>query len=422
MAITRDQVQALRCVAAVGSAYLVQGIVAAVGVLLLGALADAGTPIEQQAGLLAGAAVPWVLKCAVAVVFDVARSWPLRLRAAVLAGLQLCAAACLWSLAAAWAERDAGGVDSLRAIAIAWITLNFIASLQDVVTDNLALDTLRGRQAWTATAMGLGHAVGMGIGSMVLGTALGKSGMVAALRMPATWVAILALICGALVWMPGRPARAHEATARAEAATVREGLLSGPQLRALAGVLLLFAALMLGSNLTQAIAPEFLFGHLHGELQLDLAEASRLLPPIGAIAGIAGALAMGPLIARLDPARASMLAGGALGVVWLSFASVSAWWSAPAMLPTFAGFEGVLQSALMVGLHAIALIAAARSPLPTTAFVLAMAALNLPRALAPLMSPTIVEFGWVGVFVACGAIQLIAVAGLWPLRKWMPSR
>jgi hypothetical protein len=139
--------------------------------------------------------------------------------------------------------------------------------------------------------------------------------------------------------------------------------------------------------------------------------------PIGTIAGIVGWLAMGPLVAKLGPVRASMIAGGGLGFSWLLFAGASSWWHEPGILPAYAGGEATLQAALLVGLHALALATLAGMPLSTTAFVLAMAALNLPRALAPLFGPSLAGLGWVGAFAACGAIQLIAVAGLWTLRR-----
>jgi hypothetical protein len=401
--------QALRCVAAVGSAYLVQGIVAGVGGVLLGALAQAGTPLEQQAGLLAGGAIPWVLKFLVALLLDASPSLPLRVRAALLAGLQLCAAACLWGLAAAWAEREASGAGSLTMLAVAWVTLNFVVALQDVLVDNLALDTLRDRPSWAAMAMGVSPAIGLGLlGSVVLGSAIAGRGMAVGLQQPAVWVASLAVLCGALLWIPATPARAGSGSSR-------ERLPSGEQLRTLSGLALMFVAVMFGTYLTGALASEFVIGHL----RWDVIDVIRILTPIATIAAIVGWLAMGPLIAKLGPAGASMIAGGGLGVCWLGFACASSWWHAPNLLPVYAGGEATLQSALLVGLHALALSVVARMPLSTTAFVVMMAALNLPRVLAPLLAPTLAELGWVGAFAACGAIQLIAVAGLWPLRRWL---
>lgn len=412
MASPRESAQALRCVAAVGSAYLVQGIVAGVGVVLLGVLAQGGTSLEQQAGLLASGAVPWVLKFFVALLLDASPSAPLRLRAVLLAGLQLCAAACLWGLAAAWAEREASGTDSLATLAVVWVTLNFVVALQDVLIDNLALDTLRAHPSWTAMAMGLGLALGMGVlGSLVLGEAMAQHGLVAGFQRPAGWVAIVAMLCGPLLWLPGRPARPASAS-------LRERLPSGEQLRTLLGLALLFVAVMFGTYLTGAITYEFVIGHL----QWDPIDFTRTVTPVATIAGIVGALAMGPLVAKLGPARASMIAGAGLGLAWLWLAGASPWWHAPGLLPSYAGCEATLQSALLVGLHALALTAVARMPLQTTAFVLAMAALNLPRVLAPLFGPSLAGLGWVGAFAACGVLQLIAVAGLWPLRRWNRDR
>jgi PAT family beta-lactamase induction signal transducer AmpG len=403
-----DRSQALRCTISVGSAYVVQGIVAAVGVTLLATLAQAGTPIEQQAGLLASGAIPWVLKFALALLLDMRPSASLRVRAVLLTGLQLCGAACLWGLALAWAERDATGSSSIATLTLAWITLNFILSVQDVVVDNLALDSLRGRQSWTATAMGSGHLIGMGLlGSMVLGETLAEQGMAAGLRVTAGWVAIVAAVCGASLWLPGRPTReiAQASSARAEPTREVAGRL--------AWIALVFMALMFGSNMTSAITYEFVFVYL----AWDLVDYTRVLLPIGTIAGIAGALAMGPLVAKVGPARATMIAGAAMGAIWLVFATSPALWRTPSLIASYAGFEAVLQSALFVGAHALALIFVARSALPTTTFVLMMAALNVPRVLAPLLAPTLVELGWVAVFAVCGVAQLIAVAGVWPLRR-----
>jgi PAT family beta-lactamase induction signal transducer AmpG len=403
-----DRSQALRCTISVGSAYVVQGIVAAVGVTLLATLAQAGTPIEQQAGLLASGAIPWVLKFVLALLLDMRPSASLRVRAVLLTGLQLCAAGCLWGLAVAWAERDATGSSSIATLTLAWITLNFILSVQDVVVDNLALDSLRGRQSWTATAMGAGHLIGMGLlGSMVLGETLAEQGMAAGLRVTAGWVAIVAAVCGASIWLPGRPTRVGRETAEARAEPTPAASSW------LAWIALVFVALMLGSNMTSAITYEFVFVYL----AWDLVDYTRVLLPIGTIAGIAGALAMGPLVAKLGPVRATMIAGAAMGAIWLVFATAPALWHTPSLIASYAGFEAVLQSALFVGAHALALIFVARSALPTTAFVLVMAALNLPRVLAPLLAPTLVELGWVAVFAVCGVAQLIAVAGLWPLRR-----
>jgi hypothetical protein len=132
---------------------------------------------------------------------------------------------------------------------------------------------------------------------------------------------------------------------------------------------------------------------------------------------------MGPLVVKLGPIRASMIAGAVLGSTWLAFSAAEGLWREPMMLPVFATTEGTSQAALLVGLHAVALMSVARSALPTTAFVLSMAALNLPRVLGPLVATQMLgELGWVGLFAACGLFQLVALALSWPLAKWIVGR
>jgi hypothetical protein len=207
------------------------------------------------------------------------------------------------------------------------------------------------------------------------------------------------------LWIPGRPTKARE---RAQRRPAEPG-----ELARLLGLPLVLVALMFAANTTSAISYEFLFQ----QLGWDYPSYTTLLLPIGAFAGILGALAWGPAVAKLGPARAAMLASAALGLVWLGFAALAPAWSERGLIMSLAGAEGLLQSALLVGLHALALLTAARSPMPTTAFVLAMAAINLPRVLAPLLAPWALTLGWVGLFAACGLTQLLASAALGPLRR-----
>jgi uncharacterized integral membrane protein len=388
----------------VGVAYLIQGLIGSVGVLMLGRLAQLGAPLEDQVGILASGAIPWVLKFAVALLLDLGPSWPLRIRGLVLAGLHACAAVCVGALALAWVDVGADSPISVLTIGVGWVALNVCAAAQDVIVDALALDTLGGRRAAAATAMGVGMGLGFGLlGPLVVGGRIVSVDMAAGLRLPAWWIAGLALVPALVLWQPGRPSKAREQPASRE----RE---PGDWLLLL-WILALFVALMFAANLTQAVSYEFLFQ----ELRWDYPRYASKLLPIGAVAGIVGALACGPLVARLGPARAAMLGSTALGLGWLCFAGLEPRWSIHAVIMGLAAWEGLLQSALLVGLHALALLAAARSPMPTTAFVLAMAALNLPRVLAPLLAVQAVAIGWVGLFAACGLLQVLAGAGLWPL-------
>lgn len=392
----------------VGSAYLVQGLIAAVGLLLHTRLAQIGTPLETQAGILASGAIPWVLKFVAAVVLDLGPSWPLRARALALTTLQLCAAVCVWLLANAWVGGPAPS--SLLTVAIGWFALNLCAASQDVIVDALALDTLATRRFAAATAMGVGVALGFYVlGAWVAGGRIVSKGMTAGLQWPAWWIAALALLPLLALWQPGRPPKAREQP-ESRAFQMRE-------LARLAWIPPLFAALTFAANTTNAAGPNFLFQHLGWDWP---SYAGRLLP-IASLAAVLGAFACGPLVAKLGSGRASLITAAMLGLVWLAFAATSSLWSQQPVIMVLSGWEGLSQSAMMVALHGLALTVAARTPMPTTAFVLAMASLNLPRVLAPLVAPHALELGWVGFFVACALVQLLVSAGVWPLADTRQS-
>ena len=397
---------AARRVAVVGAAYLVQGLVAAVGMLLLVRLAQVGAPIETQGRVLASGADPWVLKFGLALGLDLGPSWSYRVRAGALAFLQLGAAACVLVLADAFVGGQAGAPSSIAAVAWAWFALNGFAAAQDVVVDALALDTLAERRAAAATAMGVGVAIGFNVlGLWVVGARVVAEGMTAGLRWPAWWIAALAWVPVIGLWRPGSPSKAR--TAAAEQPPPR-----GPALAKLAVIPLVFVALTFAANTTQAVGVEFLFNHL----RWDYVGYAGLVVPVASLAAVLGASAAGPVLARRDPATTALLASLGLGLVWLGFAAIEPMWTQKPTIVGLAACEGALQSAMMVALHAVALIAASRTPMPTTSFVLAMASLNLARVLAPLAAAHGVSLGWAGLFAACGAAQWLASAGLWPLR------
>ncbi|HLT37526.1 MAG TPA: hypothetical protein VK034_14635 [Enhygromyxa sp.] len=403
MAEPRRAKTPLRGSIVIGAAYLVQGLIAAIGVLLIGRLAQLGTPLATQGGILASGAIPWVLKFVVAVLLDLGPSWPLRIRALVLAAVQLCAAACVWGIAQLFV--DGPTPSSLLAVALGWFVLNLCAASQDVIVDALALDTMAERRAAAATAMGVGVALGFNIlGAWLVGGRIVAQGMAAGLSWPVWWIAAIALVPVFALWQPGRPSKARE---RSE-----QRARSPRELAKLLWIPPLFVALTLAANTTSAVSFEFLFV----ELGWDYPSYASLLLPIGSIASLLGALACGPLVARLGPARAALIGSALLGLSWLGFAAACSHWSLRPLIMLLAGWEGLLQSAMMVALHALALVAAARTPLPTTAFVLAMASLNLPRVLGPLVAPHAVALGWAGLFAACGLVQLLASAGVVPLR------
>lgn len=395
----------LRCVLVVASAYLIQGLVATVGAFQIAQLVQVGTPLETQVGLLASGSIPWVLKFLLALLLDLGPSWSLRARAVLLTCLQACAAVCMWALAQAWAGGHGGGPGSLLAVGSAWIILNTCVATMDVFIDALALDTLRERRTATATAMGVGVALGVGLlGSLLFPARIASQGLSAALSLPMWSIAGLALLPVVLLWKDQRASKAREQP--------ESRAWQGDDLARFAWMLLCFVGLLFAANVTQALGSEFIYERLRWEYPTDTATLSL----IGATTMLLGAFACGPLVAKLGPAAAAMICSALLGLLWLTFAGTEPLWSQRIVILTLSSAEGLLQPAMLVGLHALALTIAARTPIPTTAFVLAMAAINLPRVLGPIAAKHVIELGWVGLFAACGLMQLAASAGLWPLR------
>lgn len=382
----------------IGSCYVAQGLVYFTGGMMLLVLAQLGTPLEQQVGILATAAIPWVLKFMLGLLLDLGPSWPLRVRSLVSTLLLASAALTTWALARAWAP---GLPDSLVGLGLIWFALNLALAMQDALVDALALDLLADHRALAATGMGLGHALGFGlIGPLWITAAMAEGGLAAGFEWTAIMIAVLAAT-PLLLWAPGRPRKARE---RAPAKRER---LPGDWLWLLTIPVICMLA-MLGPTITAAIGGDFLVGHLGW----DPVDYGIRVAPFGAVAGILGVLAWGPLVGKIGPAWASATVSLLLGAVWLVFASASEQWAALGTIRALTLGEGFMQAALLVGLHALALLAAARSPLPITGMVLAMAALNLPRVLGPLLAPSLVEHGWVAVFGVCGAVQILAAIAL----------
>ncbi|MBC8073494.1 MAG: hypothetical protein IAG13_34555, partial [Deltaproteobacteria bacterium] len=121
-----------------GGLYLVQGLVYGFGgLVLLPQLAAAGAPLTHQAGVLALAGVPWVLKLAWAPLLDARIGrWLGAGRIAAVAMATIAAGL----LAIAGIDAPTGAV---LPIATAWLVINAALSLQDVATDALAFDLLR---------------------------------------------------------------------------------------------------------------------------------------------------------------------------------------------------------------------------------------------------------------------------------------
>lgn len=399
---------AWRPAATIGATYLAQGLVAYLGVIMVGMLAQRGTPLEQQVGLLASGALPWALKFAFALLLDLRPIVSLRVRALAAALLLASASVGMATLARAWAP---GHASELGLVAWVWLASNFALALLDVLADALALERLADRRALAATCMGLGHALGFGvIGPLGLLELVLHEGLAPALQRGAVMVGVLALV--PLVTFVAEPHASTREPSRAATATDSTPSARWPALAAL--VLCIVA--MLGPNVTGALASEFLFA----ELRWDFADFAAILLPLGAIAGLIGALLAGLAVARRGPAHAAAWMAALLGLAWLAFAAASPWWSAAWTLRWLAASEGALQAALLVGLHALALQHAGPS-FAITRFVTMMAALNLPRVLGPMLAPALAEHGWVAVFAGCGAASLLAAGGLALLARAAPG-
>lgn len=397
---------AWRPAATIGATYLAQGLVAYLGVIMVGMLAQLGTPLEQQVGLLASGALPWALKFAFALLLDLRPLVSLRVRALAAALLLASASVGMATLARAWAP---GHASELGLVAWVWLASNFALALLDVLADALALERLADRRALAATCMGLGHALGFGvIGPLGLLELVLHEGLAPALQRGAVMVGVLALV--PLVTFVAEP----HPTTREPTATTADSTPISPW-PALAALVLCIVA-MLGPNVTGALASEFLFAALHW----DFADFAAILLPLGAIAGLIGALLAGLAVARRGPAHAAAWMAALLGLAWLAFAAASPQWSAAWTLRWLAASEGALQAALLVCLHALALQHAGPS-FAITRFVTMMAALNLPRVLGPMLAPSLVGLGWVAVFAGCGAASLLAAGGLALLARAAPG-
>lgn len=401
---------AWRGVATVGATYLAQGMVAGLGFVLIDYLAALEIPLEAQVGVLASGAVPWALKFVFALVLDLGPSWSLRARGVALSAIAIAAAALAWTLAGSW-QGGAGPLPrDLSAVAISWVALNLAMASQDVIVDGLALDVLGEHRTATATAMGLGHAIGFGVlHPLIVTPRILAGGMPAGVRWIAVAVAMLAALPAVLLWAPGTPTKARASRDREPAQ---------PSVPVFVALLVVFVLATVGPNITQAVSAELLIT----ELQWSFEQVSETLLPIAAVAGLLGVPLAGLAVARFGAPHTAAIACVGLATAWLVFAGLRPHWTADPTIVGMACAEGLLQPAMLVGLHALALTAAARSPLPTTGFVVAMAALNLPRVLAPLLAPdALASLGWVGFFALSAGFSAVAAGILAMLHRPLAS-
>jgi MFS transporter, PAT family, beta-lactamase induction signal transducer AmpG len=400
-----------RRLGALGGLYVAQGIVYGFGgLILVPSLAAAGVALEAQAGILALAGLPWVLKLAWAPLLDRfggigsgrARWWA----AAAMLGM----AASL----AALASRESLTAEPVT-VAWLWLVLNVALSLQDVSTDALVLDLVPAKERGLTNGVLLGghHLGAEGVGGLGLGLLVASQGLGAALWGQAAIMVGLAV----LPLMLPRPPRGGEGEPepRSRGPALRDTvvqLLHSPRALAVAGL----AAVIMSANVVlSTISGQFWVQRLGWSVE----DLSTKLAPLLLVVNLAAYAGTTFAVDRLGHWRSAMLGSAALGLAWVGFGLVPGLWGSTPFVVGFVVLEASATAALYVGLHA-ALMDATLPALRATHFAVLMALLNLPRAVVAPAAPTVLDaLGYAGLFMAAGAFQ-VAMAGA--LRRLAGSR
>ncbi len=384
-----------------GGLYLAQGIVYGFGgFILIPSLAAAGVSLEAQAGILALAGLPWVLKLAWAPILD-------RLGGMGSGRARWFATAAMLAMAVSLAALAARGslVSDPSAVAWLWLLLNVALSLQDVSTDALVLDHVPGPERGLTNGVLLGghHLGAEGVGSLGLGLVVASWGFSAALWGQAVIMIALAALPLAL---PRIPALApDEPRARPPLGATLLRLLSR---RETLGVAALAAVVMSADVLTSTVSGQFWVLRVGWSVE----DLSTKLAPLLLVVNLVGFALATLAVDRLGHGRSAALGSVALGGLWIGFGLVPALWSSTPFLVGFVTLQALATAAFYVGLHA-ALMDATVPALRATHFAVLMALLNLPRAVVAPLAPALLEaLGYAGLFVAAGAFQIAVASGL----------
>lgn len=377
-----------------GGLYLVQGLVYGTGgLVLVPQLAAAGVELEHQAGILALAGVPWVLKLAWAPLVDT--------RAGRRFGAGRIAAVAMATIAAAFAAiacvpEPAGAV---LPIALAWLAINAALSLQDVAADALAFDLIavheRGRVL--AVMLGAQHVGAEALAGAWIGAVAASRGLGSALVVLA--LVVLALASLALA-APRSSPRPRGPLGAAAAALLRD--------RAALAALGICAVVYAADVATSAATGELLVGRL-GWSPEEIAARVPMPLLVGSIAGYAIAAVLVDRLGHLRIARASTVL---LGGCWLAFALAEPAWTSVGFVQGFIVVQAIATAWLYASVQTL-VMDVVHPELRATQLAVLTAVLNLPRVWAPLLAAALVPaIGLTGLFVACGLWQC-AVA--WPL-------
>ncbi len=376
-----------------GGPYLVQGLVYGFAAfVLIPTLAQRGVALEAQAGVLALAGAPWVLKIAWGPLVD-AVPWARAAPGRVAALATLVVAGCAAGLASG-VEREA----DVLVLASCWLALNIALALQDVATDALAFDGVQPHERGVAQAsMLLGHHLGHeGIAGLWLPGYAAVHGLAA----PLWIVAGIAVILAALPLFGARAgrARARESLLASLAAVARDARSR----RAVVLAMFVLAADVVTSTVTGAFWV--------GRLGWDAKDVGPFVSPLLLVGGLLGYGLAGFVVDRVGHRRAAAFGSAALGASWIGFALAESWWSSTAFMGTFVIVQSVASALMLAGVHAL-FMDVLDVRVRATQYAISTACLNLPRVWAALLAPPLfAALGFAPLFLACGLYQVAIVA------------
>jgi PAT family beta-lactamase induction signal transducer AmpG len=273
-----------------------------------------------EIGLVGLLNLPWALKFLWSPLVDRWQGSPLGPRRGWIVPLQV--ASLMILLALAQMPHDG----ALLWVGVAFLLLNVVAATQDIATDALAVNLLRGPER------GLGN--GVQVGGYRLGMIVG-GGFLLVLFTQTGWSGSFAIMAGLMaaaslpVWIFREPAGTSTRTTRAaeagEAAPLRAAFGHFLRRPGMAAWLLALCIYKAGDAFASSMVRPFLV-----DLGLALGDVGWLLGTAGSTAALLGAFAGGALLVRL-PRRGALLGFGVLQLLSVAVWIIPALWEAPAV-------------------------------------------------------------------------------------------